>query len=234
MAEIGIMGGTFDPIHNGHLLLGRQAYLEYGLDQVWFMPSAVPPHKKDHIVTAGKDRIKMVSLAVEKYPYFLCSDFEMKRQGNTYTAETLRLLREQYTAHRFYFIIGADSLYQIENWYHPSKVMEQAVLLVANREYEQAPCPIKDQITYLQKQYGADIRILHCKEVDISSGELREMAMQGMELCQYIPKCVEDYIHFHKLYQNPCGYTHEHAYLPKDGGMLADHLTHGYKGGQDA
>ena len=79
--------------------------------------------------------------------------------------------------------------------------MEQAVLLVANREYEQAPCPIKDQITYLQKQYGADIRILHCKEVDISSGELREMEAKGEKLHLYVPKCVEKYIKEHELYQ---------------------------------
>ena len=76
MAEIGIMGGTFDPVHNGHLLLGKQAYLEYRLDQIWFMPSGIPPHKKDHVVTAVDDRLNMVSLAVEPYPYFLCSDFE--------------------------------------------------------------------------------------------------------------------------------------------------------------
>ena len=204
MAEIGIMGGTFDPVHNGHLLLGKQAYLEYRLDQIWFMPSGIPPHKKDHVVTAVEDRLNMVSLAVEPYPYFLCSDFESKRQGNTYTAETLRLLRTKSPAHRFYFIIGADSLYQIENWYHPEKVMEQAVLLVANREYEQAFCPITEQISYLEKQYGADIRLLHCKEVDISSGELREMARQGKELHQYIPKCVEEYILSHKIYGNSC------------------------------
>lgn len=205
MAEIGIMGGTFDPVHNGHLMLGRQAYREYGLDEVWFMPSGIPPHKKDHVVTAVKDRLAMVRLAIEGYPYFICSDFEIRRKGNTYTAETLKLLRREYPQHKFYFIIGADSLYQLESWYHPREVMEQAILLVAGREYEQAHCPIEEQIARFQDRYGADIRLLHCEEVDISSGELREMAAKGKKLYQYVPKCVESYIEEHRLYQKRKG-----------------------------
>ena len=123
MAEIGIMGGTFDPIHNGHLLLGKQAYEEYKLDQIWFMPSGTPPHKKDHKVTDVKDRVAMVQLAIKKFPFFYCSDFEIQRPGNTYTAQTLQLLHQEYPKHRFYFIVGADSLYQIEKWYHPAEVL---------------------------------------------------------------------------------------------------------------
>jgi len=114
MAEIGIMGGTFDPIHNGHLMLGRQAYEEYHLDEVWFMPSGNPPHKKDHLVTDAALRCKMVRLAIEGFPKFRLSEFEVQRTGNTYTAETLRLLHLHYPEHRFYFIVGADSLYEIE------------------------------------------------------------------------------------------------------------------------
>lgn len=201
MAEIGIMGGTFDPIHNGHLLLGRQAYKEYKLDEIWFMPSGTPPHKKDHVVTPAEHRMEMVRLAIRDYPYFVCSDFEVWRQGNTYTAETLRLLHEQYPEHCFYFIAGADSLYQIENWYHPQEVMRQVVLLVAEREYEEAPCSIEEQADYLKRIYRADIRFLHCPEVDISSGELREMAAQGKELGPYVADSVKAYIHAHRLYE---------------------------------
>lgn len=203
MAEIGIMGGTFDPIHNGHLLLGRQAYMEYGLEQIWFMPSGNPPHKKDHVVTAVGDRLAMVRLALESYPYFVCSDFEIRRKGNTYTADTLKLLHETYPEHQFYFIIGADSLYQIEKWYHPDDVMKQAILLVANREYEQVSCSMEAQITYLKTRYGADIRPLHCEEIDISSKEVREWCAKGKSLHKYIPSKVEEYIRIHGLYQNP-------------------------------
>ena len=131
MADIGILGGTFDPIHKAHLALGRQAYEQFHLDAVWFMPSNHPPHKKDHPVTAGEIRREMVSLAVRGIPGFVCSDFELRREGNTYTAKTLSLLSKEFPGDRFYFIIGADSLYEIENWYHPETVMALAVLLVA-------------------------------------------------------------------------------------------------------
>ena len=163
MAKIGIMGGTFDPIHNGHLLLGRQAYEEYGLKEIWFMPSGTPPHKKDHEVTAVEDRLAMVCLAVQDFSYFICSDFEIQR--------------------------------------HPSEVMEQAVLLVADRVYEQAHCPIEEQIAFLKEHYDADIRLLHCKEVDIASAKLRERKAKGKNLTSYVPKAVEEYIEAHGLYQ---------------------------------
>lgn len=202
MADIGILGGTFDPIHNGHLLLGKQAYQEYHLQEVWFMPSGQPPHKKDHPVTAAEDRCEMVRLAIAEYPYFRLSEFEVNRSGNSYTAQTLMLLRAEYPEHRFFFIIGADSLYEIEHWYHPEEVMRQVTLLVADREYDQGTGSIEEQIHHLEDKYQAQIHLLHCKEVDISSHELREMAARGKHLFKYVPGNVENYIISHKLYQD--------------------------------
>lgn len=202
MAEIGIMGGTFDPIHNGHLMLGRQAYEEYHLDEVWFMPSGNPPHKKDHLVTDAALRCKMVRLAIEGFPKFRLSEFEVQRAGNTYTAETLQLLHLRYPEHRFYFIVGADSLYEIENWFHPEQVMSQTILLAAGREYADAPRNMEEQIAYLKEKYNADIRMLHCREMDISSNELREMESHGHRISCYVPRSVENYIQIHKLYQD--------------------------------
>lgn len=201
MRRIGIMGGTFDPIHNGHIAVGRQAYQEYSLEEVWFMPSGHPPHKKDHAVTDAEDRCEMTKLAIRDYPYFRFSDFEVKRQGNTYTAQTLTLLNEQYPDSRFFFIIGADSLFEIENWYMPERIMAQAVLLVAGRAYSRASRSLDDQILYLRERYHSEIYRLHLEEMDVASVRLRRMAAEGQNLRPYVPTAVWEYIKIHHLYE---------------------------------
>lgn len=200
MAKIGILGGTFDPIHNGHLRLGREAYEQFGLDAVWFMPTGNPPHKKDHKITEGEMRERMVKLAIADTPYFLYSDFELRRKGNTYTAQTLSLLREEYREDMFYFIIGADSLYQIEQWFHPELVMKLAVLLVAGRAYHDDHQPFDRQIEYLTARYGAKIYPIRCREMDVSSEEIRASVSDGHSIHGFVPDAVEEYIKDHGLY----------------------------------
>lgn len=195
------MGGTFDPIHNGHLMLGRQACEEYHLDQIWFMPSGQPPHKKDHEVAAAEDRLKMTELAVKKDPRFVCSDFEIRRPGNTYSAETLKLLKEAYPQHTFYFIIGADSFYQIERWYHPEQVMALVTLMVAGRTYDKAERSMEEQKQLLEDKYGARILFLHCPEMEVSSSELREKIAAGKKDDALMPEAVYAYLSERKLYQ---------------------------------
>lgn len=201
MADIGIMGGTFDPIHNGHLMLGRQAYQEFQLDQIWFMPSGQPPHKTDRHVTDSVHRGEMVKMAIASDSHFIYSDFEVSRAGKTYTADTVRTIRDAYPEHCFSFIIGADSLYQMEDWYHPEIVLSCVPILVACRAYDRARCDIHDQIRYLTQKYGGDIRLLHSPEIDISSEQLRRMASEGLPLSQYVPEQVEGYIKAHHLYE---------------------------------
>lgn len=202
MARIGIMGGTFDPIHMGHLQLGRQARGEYGLEQVWFMPSGQPPHKRDHKVTAAAHRCAMVELAIEGQNGFVLSRSEVERPGDTYTAQTLALLKEGYPGHDFYFIIGADSLYEIEKWFRPEQVMAQAVLLVAGRAYDRAHPSMDAQIRYLTERYDAKIYPLHCPWVDISSEEIRRLAAGRAELTGLLPEKVIAYIRRKGLYKN--------------------------------
>lgn len=197
------MGGTFDPIHNAHLMLARQALKEYHLDEIWFMPSHNPPHKTDHRVTGTKDRCEMVKLAIAGEPRFRFSDFEISRAGNTYTAQTLKLLKEAYPKHTFFFIVGADSLYHIESWYHPEEVMRQVTILAAGRECEDASCTLEEQAAYLIKKYGAAIFLLHSDTMEVSSQELREREMNGGRIHNLVPENVERYIEEHGLYQNP-------------------------------
>ena len=200
MARIGIMGGTFDPIHNGHLMLAKQAMGEYDLDEVWFMPSGHPPHKKDHAVTDANTRAEMVRLAIRGFSRFVCSEFEITRSGNTYTAQTLTLLKQEYPEDTFCFIIGADSLYQLERWYHPEIVMELAELLVAGRAYNQEHRDFGEQIAWLKSRYGAKIRPLHCGQMNIASAEIRQMVRDKKDIRALVPKAVADYIKSRGLY----------------------------------
>ncbi len=201
MSKIGIMGGTFDPIHNGHLLLGTQAHMEYGLESVWFMPSGQPPHKRNQHVSDGFHRCAMVKLAIQDKPAFRFSDFELLRSGNTYTAQTMTLLKDAFPQHQFYYIIGADSLYEIEHWYHPEQVMTSVPFLVANREYKSDHRPLEDQITYLENSYHACIYLLHCREMDISSAGIRQAVEQGISIEGCVPQPVREYIAVHNLYR---------------------------------
>ena len=201
MAKIGILGGTFDPIHNGHLALGKQAYEQFGLDEIWFMPSGHPPHKKGRLVTEGKEREDMVKLAIGSVPYFVYSDFELKREGNTYTAQTLSLLKGVYPQHEFYFIIGADSLYEIEQWYHPEMVMKQTVLLAAARPYEKDHPDFEKQVKHLEEKFGARIGVIRFEEMDIASKQIRKMVSAGQSIKDLVPGPVAGYIRIHGLYR---------------------------------
>lgn len=202
MKKIGLMGGTFDPIHLGHLMIGKQAYEEYGLNEIWYMPSRIPPHKKDHRITSAEERCAMVAAAIAPYPYFVLSDFEIKRTGgNTYTADTLRLLTEQYPEVEFYFIVGADSIHDIEKWYHPEYVLKMVTFLTADREYDNPARTLDEQIEYLKEKYGARIRRLHCKMMDVASAEIRERLDQKKPVDDLIPEEVLSYIKEHGLYQ---------------------------------
>lgn len=210
MKRVGIVGGTFDPIHYGHLMLGRQAFEEYHLDEVWYMPSRQPPHKKSLAVSPAGDRAFMVLLAIEGIPYFSLSEFELKREhGNTYTADTLSLLTKLHPDTDFFFIVGADSVYEIETWYRPDLVLEQATILAAHRDYEDDRLSLEKQIDYLQKKYHARIFKLHCREFDAASAEIRTRIAEDKTIEGLLPPSVEEYIRSRGLYKSALD-TKEH------------------------
>ena len=126
----------------------------------------------------------------------------MRREGNTYTAQTLALLKEAYPDVKVYFIIGADSLYQLESWYHPEQVMAQAVLLVSGRTYEDGGVSLEDKVAYLNEKYGADIRILHNPKIEEASADIRRRAAAGEDLSKDMPEAVAEYIWENGLYLN--------------------------------
>ena len=121
--RIGIMGGTFDPIHMGHLILGEKAYEQFSLDQVLFMPAGNPPHKRNRAGRASDEqRVEMVRRAINGNPHFALSLIEMNEEGYTYTYRTLENLKKEHPDTDYYFIIGADSLFSFETWMEPGRI----------------------------------------------------------------------------------------------------------------
>ena len=174
MSRIGIMGGTFNPIHKGHIKLAYAAYKELKLNKVWFMPSKNPPHKKKNDIASDYHRVNMIKLAIESYKEFELSEVELQREGTTYTADTLSYLKEIYPEHEFYFILGADSLINIEKWYKPEKLFELTSFIVASRD-DVDKKDLDYHMEYLQNKYNnVKINILNMDKIKVSSTELRK------------------------------------------------------------
>ena len=198
--KIGILGGTFNPIHNGHLLLAQTALAQESLDVVWFMPSGYSYMKADTGVLTADIRLAMVKLAIADNPAFSFSDMEIKRAGNTYTYETLTLLKEMYPEDTFYFIVGADSLFSMESWKNPEEIFSQCIILAAMRNGADKN-RMEQKIAELHKKYGAVIKLLEFSRTDISSSFIRTQVAAGKNIEGLVPKSVERYIKEHRLYQ---------------------------------
>lgn len=197
MKKLGIMGGTFNPIHYGHLLIARSAYEQYDLDEVVFIPSGNPPHKKGASLASEEDRLAMTRLATARYDFFRVSDIEIREQGYSYTWKTLRLLKNAYPDTKFYFIIGADSLFYFDKWRHPERILADAVLLVANRD-DSSNEKLRKYADFLINQFGGEIHMICCPKADISSTQIREGSFDK----RLVPDSVCTYIREHRLYEH--------------------------------
>ena len=176
--KIGIMGGTFDPIHVGHLILGEKAYEQLGLDKVWFMPSG--------------------------NPHFELSLIEMNEDGYTYTYRTLETLKKQNPDTDYYFIIGADSLYDFATWKKPSRICQACTIVVAARNHIPANS-LDQEMTYLSQQYKGCFIRLDTLNIDISSRLIRQWIQEGKSIRYYVPDSVVSYIRDHNIYLTPEG-----------------------------
>lgn len=196
--RMGIMGGTFDPIHNGHLVAAEQAFDDLGLDVVVFMPAGRPAFKQDKRVTSGEDRYAMTLLATSDNPHFLASRFEVDRDGITYTAETLELLSGMYPHNvELYFITGADAIAEIVSWRDADKIARLAHLVGATRPgYDLAHA--REAIA--RSCLGFDVTYLEVPALAISSSYLRDRVHAGQSLRYLTPDQVTGYIHKHHLY----------------------------------
>ena len=197
--KIGIMGGTFNPIHLGHLILAENAYRQLGLDVVWFMPSGKPPHKPNTEILPDEDRVRMVELAIAGTPYFELSMLEIDRPGITYTVDTLEYLTKEQPEDRFYFLAGADSLYQFELWREPAKILSMCHFAAARRD-SVIYADIEAQAEYLRSKYQASVSLIDIPEIDISSSNIRERIRRGDSIHFLVPQAVEEYLAEHRSY----------------------------------
>ncbi len=196
------MGGTFNPIHNGHLLLAETAYYQFHLDEILIMPTKNTYYKKmpDHVTE--EDRVNMIRLAIEDNPNFILSKEELNRDGTTYTVETLENLTARHPDHEFYFIVGADSLFHIDSWKEPEKIFKLATILVAGRSGGFS-ISLDSQIDYLEDKFDAEIKKLKAPMLEISSNNIRKRIGQGESIRYLLPDNVRKYI------------MENHVYLPQ-------------------
>lgn len=198
--RIGIFGGTFDPIHLGHLILAEQCRDQAGLDEVWFLPSYHPPHKVDKGITRFEQRCDMIELAIAGHPAFRLDRIEKELPPPSYTAETLAELHRRHPKCEFSLLMGSDGLPDLPGWYQPLRVVEQAGLVVVPR-----PGIMLWTAERLARALGLDasairLRFVACPMIEIASRELRRAMADGMSVRYMVPRAVEEYVRERKLY----------------------------------
>lgn len=198
MAAIGIMGGTFDPVHYGHLIIAEESRIEFSLDKVIFVTAGDPPHKKDYLVSDARHRREMTLMAIASNPFFECSDIEMERRGPSYTVDTIERFRQTLGSEaNLYFITGADAILEILTWHEPHRLRSMCKFIAATRPgyrledlKQRLPAEFMDQITFLEMP-----------GVHISSTDLRERVRSGKSIKYMVPENVENYIYTNDLYR---------------------------------
>lgn len=187
--KIGILGGTFDPIHYGHLIIAEKAREEFLLDFVFFIPSGVPPHKKE-VYASPVDRLNMVKIAIKDNPFFKVSEIEVFKKEKCYTYNTIIELKNKNPESQFYLIVGEDSFYDIPNWYKANELVKEVIFLVAKRSEKESPS-INFPLKY---------EIIHSPFVDISSTYIRNCIFEKKSVKYLTPDKVIDYIKRKGLY----------------------------------
>lgn len=205
MSRIGIMGGTFNPIHAGHLMLAEAAREEMQLDEVWFIPTGCSYMKENDSGREGfpspTERLEMTRLAVEDNPDFRCLDLEVMREGFTYSYETLEELRRKYPANSYYFILGADCLYSIENWKAPERLFAACEIVAAVRG-DAAMEEMQSKVDELEKKYPARISLLPFRNLELSSTDIRKRVAEGKSIRYMTTDPVISYIRAKGFYKN--------------------------------
>lgn len=198
--KTGIMGGTFDPIHIGHLILGESAYDQFGLDRILFMPAGNPPHKRDRRGRASdEERVEMVRRAIADNPHFELCTIEMEQEGYSYTYRTLEKLRALCPDDEFYFILGADSLFDFESWREPQRICDACKIIVATRN-QTSRQQLNRQIRRLAGKFQGEFLCLDNPDLEISSAAIRDWIREGKSIRYYLSGSVLSYIREKGIY----------------------------------
>ncbi|XJZ26296.1 nicotinate-nucleotide adenylyltransferase [Bacillota bacterium Lsc_1132] len=188
MKKVGILGGTFDPPHNGHLLIANEVLSALSLDEIWFMPTQEPPHKKKSASIKNEDRLHMLELAVEGNEQFRIETIEWQRKGPSYTYETVKLLKKQHPDIQFYFIIGADMIEYLPNWHKIDELVKLVQFVGVER-------------TTFSCQTPYPVISIDIPAMDVSSSMIRERLKLGKTIRYLLPDSIIDYIKENHLYE---------------------------------
>ena len=194
-----IYGGSFDPVHIGHVAVADAAVKQCGLDELIFMPAYISPFKQDRRVTDGADRLAMIETVLGYDPAFRVSDYELKKGGPSYTIETLRHFSSTKEG-KLHFVLGYDSLVQLDTWFEGPEIIRNYPLITVRRN-DTADALGAEKIELFRRKYRADIRLLDMAPVDASSTEIREKAGSGGDISGLVLPATEEYIIEHKLYR---------------------------------
>ncbi len=198
--NIGILGGTFDPVHKGHLVVANEVTIKLGLDEVLFVPAGNPWLKANTRISPAEDRVQMVKLAIAGKPGFRLSTIEIERAGPTYTADTIRELRQGLGAgDELFFILGWDNLNDLPRWHQPELLISMSRLVAVPRVG--APVPDLDLLEVAIPGISRRVIMLDKPEIDISASAIRERVRQGLPISHLVPEAVERYIRENGLYR---------------------------------
>lgn len=206
MKKVGILGGTFNPIHNAHRIMAQAAYEQYELDEVWFMPSKEPPHKNRDDIVSEEHRSRMIQFAIDNVEYFSFSSLELEREGTTYTCDTLEQCVRLHPNVKFYFILGGDSLCDFETWYHPEKIASLCTVLAMARDGMTRE-ELETRCEQLSQKYSGCFLAVQMPQITVSSREIRDMFAKDKKPIGLLPDAVMDYITFHGLYKKESAFS---------------------------
>jgi nicotinate-nucleotide adenylyltransferase len=200
--RLGLFGGTFDPVHFGHLLLAERCREECQLDQVWFVPAGNPPHKQGEPVSPGTQRAEMLEFAIAGHPQFHVNRMELNRAGRSFTIDTLREVKSEDPQRELFFLIGADSLQDLPIWRDPAGIAELATIVAVNRGGRPMP-----DLQPLRNALGVEVvnrvQLITMPGIDLSSTDIRDRVRQGKSIRFMTPRACEVYIEQNGLYREP-------------------------------